>query len=172
MDFPFRKLVSFCLSLCHFVCLSVCLCLSHLFHYVPIMVSSWKFQEWLPMAEVMSMQKFKVRGQTSRLLRWKPKLAVSGPYLHFDFTYGDEMMHKAWYCLGAVPYWFSRSSVKFQVHMAKKNRRFRPKLGVSGRYLQFELTDGYEMMHKDWTSIEDVQYCFFKVIRQISRSHG
>ena len=122
------------------------------------MVSSWNFQEWLPMTEVTSMQKFKVRGQKSRLQRSKPKLAVSGPWLQFDFTYGDEMMHKAWYCLWAVPYWFSRSSVKFQSHTAKKNRRFRPKLGVSGLYFKF--TDGYEMMHKDWSSIEEVPYCF------------
>ena len=57
-------------------------------------------------------------------------------------------MHKAWYCLGAVPYWFSRSSVKFQGHTAKKIHRFRPKLGLSELYFQFEFTDGYEMMHK------------------------
>ena len=66
-------------SVCLSVCPSVCLCLSQLFHYVPIMVSSWNFQEWLPMTEVTSMQKFKVRGQKSRLQRSKPKLAVSGP---------------------------------------------------------------------------------------------
>ena len=59
--------LSFCLPLCLSVFLSVCLCLSHLFHYVPTMVSSWNFQEWLPMTEVMSMQKFKVRGTKSGL---------------------------------------------------------------------------------------------------------
>ena len=37
--------------------------LSHLFDYVPIMVSSWNFQELLPMTKVRSMQKVKVRGQ-------------------------------------------------------------------------------------------------------------
>ena len=41
------------------------------------------------------MQKLKVRGQKSRLQKSKPKLAVSGPLLQFDFTYGDEMMPKA-----------------------------------------------------------------------------
>ena len=41
-------------------------CLSHLFHYVPIIVSSWNFQELLPMTKMMSMQKVKVRGQRSR----------------------------------------------------------------------------------------------------------
>ena len=43
--------------------LSVCLfvCPSRLFHFVPIIVSSWNFQELLPMTEVMFMQKVKVR---------------------------------------------------------------------------------------------------------------
>ena len=58
------------------VCLSVCL--SHLFHHVPIIVSSWNFQELLPWSKVMSMQKVKVRGQRSRSQRLTPNLAVSG----------------------------------------------------------------------------------------------
>ena len=41
-----------------------------------------------------------------------------------------------------------------------KNRRFWPKLGVSGLYLQFGITNGYEMMHKPWSSIEEVPCCF------------
>ena len=66
------------------VCLSVCpsvrpsVCLSHLFHHVPIIVSSWNFQELLPWSRVMSMQKVKVRGQRSRSQRSTPNLAVSG----------------------------------------------------------------------------------------------
>ena len=45
--------------------LSVCLSvrLSHLFHYVPVIVSSRNLQELLTMTEVMSMQKVKVKGQ-------------------------------------------------------------------------------------------------------------
>ena len=39
---------------------------SHIFHYVPIIVSSRNFQELLPMTEVMSMQKVKVKGQGHR----------------------------------------------------------------------------------------------------------
>ena len=63
------------------VCLSVCP--SHLFHYVPIIVSSWNFMELLPMTRVRSMQKVKVRGQRSRShgsknCRFWPKLGVSG----------------------------------------------------------------------------------------------
>ena len=41
-------------------------CPSHLFYSVPIIVSSWNFQELLPMTEMTSMQKVKVRGQRSR----------------------------------------------------------------------------------------------------------
>ena len=52
--------------------------LSHLFDYVPIIVSLWNFQELLPMTKVRSMQKVKVRGQRSRSQRSQPNLAVSG----------------------------------------------------------------------------------------------
>ena len=50
------------------VCLSVRLSVrpSHLFDYVPIIVSSWNFQELLPMTEVTSLQKVKVKGQGHR----------------------------------------------------------------------------------------------------------
>ena len=70
------------------------------------------------------------------------------------------MMHKAWSSMEEVPYCFSRSYVKLQGHMAKKNRWFWPKLGVSGLWLQLEFTDGYEMMHRAWSSIVEVPYCF------------
>ena len=39
--------------------------LSHLYHYVPTIVSSWNCQELLAMTEVRCMQKFKFRGQRS-----------------------------------------------------------------------------------------------------------
>ena len=41
-----------------------------------------------------------------------------------------------------------------------KNRRIWPKLAVSGLLLKFEITNGYEMMHKAWSSIEKVLYIF------------
>ena len=103
------------------------------------------------MTQVTSMQKFKVRGQRSRWQKSKPNLAVSGPLLKFEFTYDDEMIHRAWCCLEEVPYSFSMSSVKFQVHTAKTNRRFWPKLGVSLLQIQFEFIIGYKMMHTAWS---------------------
>ena len=35
-----------------------------------------------------------------------------------------------------------------------KKRRIWPRLGVSGLYLQFDFTNGYEMLYKSWSSIE------------------
>ena len=64
------------LSVCPSVRPSVCL--SHLFDYVPIIVSSWNFQNLLPMTKVRSMQKVKVRGQRSGSQRSQPNLTVSG----------------------------------------------------------------------------------------------
>ena len=60
--------------------LSVCpsVRLSHLFDYVPIIVSSWNFQELSLGTRVRSMQKVKVRGQRSRSKRSRPNLTVSG----------------------------------------------------------------------------------------------
>ena len=64
-------------------------------------------------------------------------------------------MQKAWSSIEEMPYCFSRSSVKFQGHMAKKNRRFWPE--ISGFGLQFEFTDGFEMMHKAWCSMCSIE---------------
>ena len=117
-------------------------------------------------------------------------------------------MHRASCCLGEVPYCFSRSSVKFLkivefypnwrfrtvtqvwIHQwlrndtqslkqhrrgvllffkvicqisrshGSKNLRIWPKFGISGLLLQFEFTNGYEMIHKAGSSIEEVPYCF------------
>ena len=58
-------------SVCPSVRLSVC----HLFDYVPIIVSSWNFQELSHWTRVRSMQKVKVRGQRSRSQRSRPKFS-------------------------------------------------------------------------------------------------
>ena len=52
--------------------------LSHLFDYVPIIVSSWNFQELSLGTRVRSLQKVKVRGQRSRSQRSQPNLTLSG----------------------------------------------------------------------------------------------
>ena len=49
--------------------------LSHLFDYVPIIVSSWNFQELSHWTRVRPIQKVKVRGQRSRSQRSRPKFS-------------------------------------------------------------------------------------------------
>ena len=63
--------------------------------------------------------KVKVTEVTTQLNRFRT-------VLQFEFTYDDEMRHIALYCLGEVPYCFSKSSVKFQGHTAKKIVDFDP----------------------------------------------
>ena len=69
--------LSVCPSVCPSVCLSVCpsVLLSHLFDYVPIIVSSWNFQELSHWTRVRSMQKVMVKGQRSRSQRSRPKFS-------------------------------------------------------------------------------------------------
>ena len=69
---------SVCLSVCPSVRPSVRMSVCHAFDYVPIIISSWNFQELLPITKVRSMQKFKVRGQRSRSQRSQSNLTVSG----------------------------------------------------------------------------------------------
>ena len=81
------------------------------------------------------------------------------------------MMHRAWSSIVEVPYCFSRSYIKLQGHMALKIVEFDPNWGVSGLQLQFEFTNGYEMLHKAWNSKERCPIVFqghpsnFKVTR-------
>ena len=149
-------------------------CLWHIFYNVSLIVSSWNFQKWLPLTKVMSMQKVKVRGRRSRSQRsktqvinfrtvtpvwvhiwqWNNALSLmwhkrdalllfkvvrqnsrphgtkkspiltricrAFPDCNFEFTNGNEMMHKTWSSIQEVPYWFLRSSIKFQDHTGQK----------------------------------------------------
>ena len=80
MLWPFFSCDQADLQMVFSVCPSVRLSVrpSHLFDYVPIVVSSWNFLELLPVTEVTSMQKFKVGGQRSRSQRSQPNFTVSG----------------------------------------------------------------------------------------------
>ena len=95
-------------SVCPSVCLSVCL--SHLFHYHHRIIMKFSGVITNDQRDVYA----KGQGQRSRSQRSKPNLTVSGLWLKFEFTYDDEMKHKARWCLEEVPYCFSKSSIKFQ----------------------------------------------------------
>ena len=95
-------------------------------------------------------------------------IAVSGPQHQFEFTYGDEIMHKAWCCLEEVPYCFSRSPVKFQGHTVNKL----PILTHIGR---FRTVSMHQWLWNDVQSLKQHRrgaILFFKVICQFSRSRG
>ena len=72
------------------------------------------------------------------------------------------MMNKAWSSIEEMRYCFSRSSVKFQGHTAKKIVDFDSNWVFPDSKLQFDFNDGYEMMHKAWRNIEEEPYCFSK----------
>ena len=124
----------------------------------------------LPMTEVMSMQNVKVRGQGSRSQKSKPNFSrfrTPSPVWILIWWWNDAQILVL---LRRDALFFSRSSVTFQGHMAK-NRRFWPKVRVSGLKLQFELTNSHEMIQKAWTSTEEAPVIFrghpsnFKVTR-------
>ena len=102
MPFPFCPVSSICQQFCWifyrschipFVCVCVCLspCPSHLFHYVPIIISSWNFWQLLPWTKVMSMQKVKVKGQGHR---GQSKFGPNLGFLDHNSSFNSQMATK------------------------------------------------------------------------------
>ena len=101
--------------------------LSHLFDYVPIIVSSWNFQELLPMTKVRSMQKVKVKVTeiTTQLNRFR---TVTPGWIHiwwWNDAYSLMLLRRGVLLFFKVICQISRSH-------GSKNRRIWPRLGVSG----------------------------------------
>ena len=95
------------------------------FHHVPIIVSSWNFQELLPVTEVTSMQKVKVTEVTTQLYRFR---TVTPVWIHiwwWNDAYSLMMLRRGALLFFKVIRQISRS------HSSKK-RRIWPRLGVSG----------------------------------------
>ena len=74
--------------------------------------SYYQWQKWRPCKR----SKFKVTEVNTQLIRFRTVTLV----------WWWNPMQKAWCCLGEVPSYFSRSSVKFQGHTAKKIIDFDP----------------------------------------------
>ena len=107
------------------VCPSVCP--SHLFDYVPIIGSSWNFQELLPMTNVRSMQKVKVKVTevTTQLNRFR---TVTPVWIHiwwWNDAYSLMLLRRGALLFFKVIRQISRSH-------GSRNRRIWPRLGVSG----------------------------------------
>ena len=115
------------------VCLSVCLSVrpSHLFDYVPIIVSSWNFQELLPMTKVTSMQrsrsgsKVKVTEVNSQLSRFRTITPVWIQISWWNDAQSLMLLRRGALLFFNVIPQISRSH-------SSKNRWIWPKLGVSG----------------------------------------
>ena len=102
--------------------------------------------------------------------RFWPELSVSGLLLHFEFTHGFEMMHKAWCSIEKVPYSFPRSSIKFEGHTGRKMADFHPNWAFPD--CNFSLNS--PMALKRCTKLDVVKKrcpIVFKIIHRISRSH-
>ena len=142
--------------------------LIYLVHHVPIIVSSWNFQELLPWTEVMSMQKVKVRirkrlswerskvkvtGVNTQLSRFRTLTPVWIHIWQWNHAHSWKQHRRGTLLFFKVIRQISRSH-------GSKNRQIWPRLGVSGLYLQFEFTNGYKIIHKAWSSVEEVPYCF------------
>ena len=126
-------------------------CPSHLFHYVPIIVSSWNFQELLPLTEVMSVQKVKVTEVKNQLSHFR---TVTPVWIHLWWWNGAQslMWHRGALLVFKVIRQISRSH-------GKKFTNFQPNLA----FPYCKLTDGYETMHKAWSRwsrLDEVPYCF------------
>ena len=131
----------FCLSVCPSVCLSVCLsvcpsvCLS-------VRLSVTLF--WLYPHHLIIMKFSEVTTQLSRFR------TVTPAWIHiwrWNDTCSLMLLRRGALLFFKVIRQISRSH-------GSKNRRIWPRLGVSGPLLQFEFTNGYEMMHDIWIQFE------------------
>ena len=130
---------------------------------------------WSSVEEVpyyFSRSSIKIQGHTGdKIADFEPNWVFPDCNSSLNSPMVFEMMHEAWSSIKKLSCCFSRSSVKFQGHCGQKNRQFWPELSVSGLYLKFDFTDGFEMMHKALSSIEEGPYCFrgrpsnFEIIR-------
>ena len=138
------------------VCLSVCHTFLTMFpssYHHEIFRSYYQWQKWRPCKR--SRSKVKVTEVNTQLNRFR---TVTPVWIHiwwWNDAYSLMMLRRGALLFLKVIRQISRS------HGSKK-RRIWPRLGVSGLYLQFEFTNGYEMMHKAWSSIEEVPYCFWR----------
>ena len=107
-------------------------CLSHLFDYVPIIVSSWNFQELLPITNDQSKVHAKVQGQRSKVTEVTTQLnrfrTVTPVWIHiwwWNDAYSLMLLRRVALLFFKVIRQISRSH-------SSKNRRIWPRLGVSG----------------------------------------
>ena len=108
-------------------------------------------QKWCPCKRPRS--KVKVTEVTTQLNRFRTVTPVRIDIWWWNDAYSLMLLRKCALLFFKVIRQISRSH-------GSKNRRIWPRLGVSGLWLKFEFINGYEIVHKAWSSIEVVPYCF------------
>ena len=164
---------SICLSVCHtffaatkqlYEWFSPSVCMSIRPSVAPFWLCShhciiMNFQELLPKTEVMSLQGVKVRSQRSRSQRSQPNFRnVTPVWIHiwwWNDAYSLIMLRRGALLFFKVMRQISRS------HGSKKIVKFNPDWAFPDK-LQFEFTNGYEMLHNAWSSLEEVPYSFWR----------
>ena len=115
---------------------------------------------WSSIVEVpysFSRSYVKFQGHTALKTRWIwPKLGVSGQQLHFEFTDGNEMLHKAWNSKGEVPYCFPRSSIKFQGDTGQNITDFDPNWAF--------------LVNRPVAAFKSLRFALFNIMRNIFQS--
>ena len=134
----------------------------HLFYNVPVIESSWKFQQLLPLTKDVH-AKGQVRGLKVKVTEVKTKLPQFGRFwtvtpVGIHTWLRNDAQSLQWHRRGALL--FFEVIREIPRPLWTNNCSLWPELGVSGLQLQFEYTNGYEMMHKAGCSIEKVPYCF------------
>ena len=128
---------------------------------------NWAFPDYRPVAAFKSLRFALFQGHPSnfkvtrlkKIVDFDPNWSFPGCNSNLNL-----LMVMKWYKkLEAA---WKRCPIVFQGHPSKlkftrlKNHRLWPELGVSGLVLQFEFTNGFEMVHTAWLSKEEVSYCF------------
>ena len=123
-----------------------------------MMHKAWSSVEEVPYCFSRSSVKF--QGHTAlKIAEFDPNWAFPDCNSSFNSPMAIKLCTKLEVALKRCPIVFQVIRQISRSH-GSKNRRIWPKLGVSGLLLKFEITDGYEMMHKAWSSIEEVPYYF------------
>ena len=143
---------------------AVCPSISHTFF--TMFSSSYRHEKFLVVITI-NKSDVSAKGQGQR-----SKVKVTGQK-NFDPIWTildrDSSLNHRWLRYNAQSLkWNSRSALLFvkviqlisSMVTQTGNRRFWPKLSVSKLYLCFQFTDVYKIMHKAWSGIEEVPFCF------------
>ena len=128
----------------------------------------------MPVSRFVLFLPFLLRPSSFKNTSVRPSISLSVCLSHHFFTmflstYHHEIFRSYYHWHKWCP--SKRSRLQARGQGSRCQNTICPNLVVSRSWLQFKFTDGYEMMHKCWSSTEKLPYCFlghpsnFKVTR-------